>query len=166
MSSRIKNSPFLNVSEADDFLRINRRSPRGSASLVEGYPAGVSLTLAGTIGLGPAMFARTEPVVVWNGTPSVGNGFYLIRAGPLRKGDPVLVRLALFVRRFIRHSGYLLERLLLEWPGIAVALSRDGIGRKLPVCRGCLDLGEDEMFLLSRLHVHSMGGTGALLTEA
>ena len=138
----------------------------------------ITLAVAGIIGLGFSMIAGPEPVVVWNGTPSVDKGFYLIRTGPLRKGDLVLARLPPSVRRFVRNSGYLPVNVpvlkyvsaasgdaicrngtvvTLNGKRIAVALSRDGNGRKLPIWRGCLVLRDEEMFLLTR-HPRSFDG--------
>jgi len=124
--------------------------------------------------------APPAPRLVWNATPSVARGLYLVTpATRLVAGDLVVARLPERHRRLAVRRGYLPERVPLLKPvaaiagdlvcvrghlvlvgGRAVAARRavDGAGRALPQWKGCVRLGDDELFLLAGTQGESFDG--------
>ena len=110
------------------------------------------------------------PRLVWNASSSVPLGLYSVEPGPVRRGDLVLIRPPPAVAELAHQRGYLpkssyLIKFLWAIPGDQVcrfgtyvlvrgmfvvrALSRDGLGRRMPVWRGCRTLRSDEFFVLA-----------------
>ena len=107
--------------------------------------------------------------MVWNVSASVPVGLYRIAAGPIRRGDLVLVRppreLAQLAHRrgYLPKSAYLIkivaaiggdrvcrfaDRVFVRGVLAARAVGRDSLGRAMPSWRGCRQLGSGELFLL------------------
>ena len=110
-----------------------------------------------------------RPILVWNATASVPVGLYrLSHVAPVR-GDIVAVRLPRSLADFASARGYLPHNILLLKPlgattgdqvcrrgslvfisGVlrATALSTDSRGQRLPVWRGCVTLGPNEVVVI------------------
>lgn len=129
----------------------------------------VATVIATALLLVPAVGART-PLLVWNASPSVPIGFYVIVRSWPRPGDLVLVRLPTDVamlaagRTYLPRSAYLLKpvvaaagdqvcrhsgRISVQGHFIALARWTDPLGRSLPVWQGCHTLAAGEFFLLA-----------------
>jgi conjugative transfer signal peptidase TraF len=124
--------------------------------------AGALLTVA-------PLHGRT-PWLVWNASPSVPLGLYRIDPGPVRRGDLVLIRLASDVaelavkRHYLPKSTYLIkfvsavageqvcrlgDRIFVGGVLAARALTRDSLGRPMPVWQGCRRIPSGDLFLLA-----------------
>lgn len=109
------------------------------------------------------------PVLVWNKSPSVPIGLYLVVARPVHVGDYVVMRLsgtmqALAERRtYIGPNTPLLKRVaasegdrvcrrgqavLASGQHVVVALGADRAGKPLPVWQGCHQLQHGQVFVL------------------
>jgi type IV secretory pathway protease TraF len=111
-----------------------------------------------------------RPRVLWNASPSLPIGLYVLSAPePLSVGDLVAVRLPLeradwvASRGYIGRSALLLKRIaalpgaevcrvdgmvLINGAAVATALETDSHDRPMPVWQGCVLLAEIEVFLL------------------
>lgn len=109
------------------------------------------------------------PVLVWNRSPSVPIGLYLVVARPVHVGDYVVTRLsgsmqALAERRsYIGPNTPLLKRVaasegdrvcrrgqavLVSGQQVAIALGTDRAGKPLPLWQGCHQLQNGQVFVL------------------
>ncbi len=137
---------------------------------------------AASFALSFAAIAVTDPLprLVWNASASAPIGPYRIQPD----ADPPLGTLVAIappphLGRWMAARGYLGENVPLlkhasakagqrvcridsvvsvEGRVVAVALTRDRLGRPLPVWRGCRTLGADELFLLNPAHPDSLDG--------
>jgi conjugative transfer signal peptidase TraF len=112
----------------------------------------------------------TTPRLVWNASPSVPRGVYVVDRRPARIGDLVLVRLPDDLATFAARRAYLPRGAFLIKPVaaqagatvcrygrsifvrgqlVATALAVDGAGRWLPSWSGCRTLQSGQVFLLS-----------------
>lgn len=128
-----------------------------------------SMLIAITLLVVPAV-TTPMPLVVWNASPSVPVGLYIVARGSPRSGDVVLVRLPPDIAALAAHRGYLPRSVYLLKPVVAVtgdqvcrlgtrifvngkfvalARPRDRLGRPLPVWHSCRTLGPDDVFLLA-----------------
>jgi len=124
---------------------------------------------AGLLLLATSLEKRT-PWLVWNASPSVPLGLYHIEHAPARRGDLVLVRPPLDTAELAHRRGYLPKSarplkfvsaavgdrvcrygtyIFVRGVPMAHALSRDALGRPLPIWRGCRRLVAGELFLLA-----------------
>lgn len=130
----------------------------------------LALGLLGLGAVGLPLLGRPAPLVIYNASASAPIGLYrVLPAGPIRRGDLVLVRTPVSVRRFAAERGYLPESVPLVKRAAAVVgdtvcvldhvvsidgrhvadqLAADAEGRSLPAWTGCRKLGADEIFLL------------------
>lgn len=111
------------------------------------------------------------PWIVWNTSPSVPLGLYVIDRSAPSRGDFVLARLPPPVAMMAHQRGYLPKAAYLVKPvsviagdrvcrlgqrifvhgGLAtIASLRDTAGRRLPAWHGCRVLAPGEMFVLAR----------------
>ena len=126
---------------------------------------------AGLALIGASAIVQSDPIVVWNASASVPIGLYLVTPiEQLRIGDLVAVTVpAPLLTRMVKsgylgHGGPLLKHIaalppasvcrigatiLIDGHSVAEALSRDRIGRSLPIWRGCRRLAESQVFLLN-----------------
>ena len=112
-----------------------------------------------------------SPWLVWNTSPSVPLGLYVIDRSAPARGDFVLARLPPPFAMMAHQRGYLPETAFLVKPVVAIAGDRvcrlgrrvfvhgalaaiaslrDTAGRRLPAWHGCRVLGPDEVFVLAR----------------
>lgn len=112
------------------------------------------------------------PHIVWNVSPSVPVGLYVLDIGTLRVGDTVVLHLPPLAerlavgRRYLPASGLLLKpiaaiaadrvcrwqaHVLINGRVQAKAALRDSAGRLLPPWQGCRLLRPEELFVLSPL---------------
>lgn len=141
-----------------------------------------TLVLMGTatLGLLASRFLAGPPLIVWNATPSVPVGLYLIvRADALRVGDLALLHLdpgsaARFAARGYLPAGVPLlkpvgaiagtpvcERegaLSIAGKHVADAQATDGRGRALAAWEGCRTLTADELLVLNADNLVSLDG--------
>lgn len=110
-----------------------------------------------------------RPFLIWNATASVPVGLYRLSRVALVRGDIVAVRLPRSTAEFASAHGYLPANVLLLKPlGAtagdhvcrrgslvfindalrAIASIADSRGQRLPVWRGCLTLGPDEVVVI------------------
>lgn len=137
---------------------------------------------AATFAISFSMIAVTDPLprIVWNASASAAIGLYRIqpdRDPPL--GALVAVAPPPHLGRWMAARGYLGENVPLlkhvaakagqrvcridsvvsvDGRAVAVALTRDRLGRPLPVWRGCRTLRADELLLLNTAHPDSLDG--------
>lgn len=131
------------------------------ASLV--YVSALAMLLIGASGTG-----NRAPLVVYNASPSVPEGFYrLRRTERLAIGDLVVVRVPEAYQDLLSDRGYLppgvplIKRVaglagdhvctrngvvFLNGRPLVLALERDGEGRPIPLWRGCRHLHDNEFF--------------------
>jgi conjugative transfer signal peptidase TraF len=126
------------------------------------------------IGLGlitQAALAGKRVRLVWNASPSLPVGFYVVVRGPVNLGDVLLVRLPARLAHVAARNGYLPRSAYLLKPVVAVAGDRvcrlgarvsvggklvararrwDGRGRALPTWQGCHRLKDDQVFLIAQ----------------
>ena len=137
--------------------------------------------IAATVG-GVSLIALSSkastPRIVWNASPSVPTGFYLIKQRQPRRGDLALVQLSPKHVELAHRRGYLatavyLLKPIVAIPGdrtcrlgtvvlvrqriVAVARVSDASGRLLPAWSGCVVLRQHAVFLLAR-SMHSFDG--------
>lgn len=120
--------------------------------------------------LGLAALARPAPLIIYNASASAPRGFYrVLPIGVLHRGDLVLVRTPIAVRRLAAERGYLpatvpLVKRIAALTGdticaidravsingrhLADQLAADRMGRPLPHWTGCRTLHSGEIFLL------------------
>jgi conjugative transfer signal peptidase TraF len=130
----------------------------------------------------------TTPRLVWNASPSVPRGLYVVDRRRAKIGDLVLVRLPDHLAAFAARRGYLPRGAFLIKPVaakagatvcrygrsifvrrqlVARALAVDAAGRRLPRWSGCRTLQPGQAFLLSP-HPYGFDSRyfGALASEA
>ncbi|MUZ65948.1 S26 family signal peptidase [Agrobacterium vitis] len=140
----------------------------------------VMVTYFAAMGAAVAAFIPTPTRLVWNATASAPVGLYTIApAGRLEVPELVAVMPTEPLADFMVGRGYvgrgvpLLKRVLglpgqrvcrigrdIMINGIAVgsALSRDKMGRELPVWQGCRTVADDELFLMNWEVADSLDG--------
>ncbi|GJL90495.1 S26 family signal peptidase [Hyphococcus sp.] len=117
-------------------------------------------------------------IAIWNRTESAPRGIYLITKSEVKIGDWAALSGASGTARWTAANGYLgtdwpvikriaaLEgdeicrdglEILINRNLVAIALERDGGGRKMPRWEGCFTLQPDEVFLLNE-HPRSLDG--------
>jgi conjugative transfer signal peptidase TraF len=113
---------------------------------------------------------EVSPWLVWNASPSVPVGLYLVEHLPPRKGDLAIIRLPPRIeafahrRRYLPASTYLLkpvaavagehvclvgQTVLVQGMALGSIQFRDRLGRPLPSWRGCRHLVGSEVFLVA-----------------
>ena len=119
-------------------------------------------------------------LVVWNVTPSVPTGLYLLEdRTQIGVGDHVAITPPRAMRRWLSERGYLpagmplLKRIAaaegqqvcrfrhgitIDGRLVALARARDRLGRPLPVWAGCRTLGAHEFFALNPARADSLDG--------
>jgi conjugative transfer signal peptidase TraF len=128
-----------------------------------------AMASAGILLLTPSSL-EVSPWLVWNASPSIPVGPYLVEHVPPRKGDLALIRLPPRIeafahrRSYLPASTYLLKAVaavageqvcrvgrtvLVQGMGAASIHFRDRLGRPLPSWRGCRLLAGSEIFLLA-----------------
>ena len=127
------------------------------------------IALVGAI-LAASLFTPKRPLLIWNASPSVPVGLYRIEAGPIHRGDLVLVRPPPEVAQLAHRRGYLpksaylikivvavgggrvcrfADRIFVGGVLVARARVRDRRGRSMPSWWGCRQLGAGDLFLLA-----------------
>lgn len=130
--------------------------------------AGLVLALTVTIAIA-AIRVRVEPLVIYNPSPSVPQGFYVRLARPPQTGDFVTIASVdvaadyatlrgfadptdRFIKRIAAASGQTVcaegDSVSIDGRLVAVRSGRDSEGRSLPAWSGCRTLEPDEVFLL------------------
>lgn len=122
----------------------------------------------------------TAKLLLWNASASVPMGLYLLRdAHPLRIGELVTIDTPPRLTAFMAARGYLPRgvplvkhiaalggqivcrqgrRITVDGHAVAVALTRDSLGRPLPAWQGCRRLRRGEVFLLNTAAPASFDG--------
>lgn len=126
------------------------------------------------VALGVGLFtaaaaAPGRPVLVWNKSPSVPIGLYLVLARPPHVGDYIVIRLSGTMQALAEQRNYigpntpLLKRVaasegnrvcrrgqavLISGQHVVFALGFDRAGKPLPVWQGCHRLQDDQVFVL------------------
>lgn len=117
----------------------------------------------------PALRKR-EALVVWNASPSLPIGLYVVQRRPPDLGKVALVRLPTAIAKLASRRGYLPRStpllktvaaaegdrvcrigtyILVRRRIVARALFNDWMARRLPAWQGCRTLGAGELFLLT-----------------
>ncbi len=131
----------------------------------------VLMTISALAGLLIAMpKTNITPKLVWNASPSIPVGLYVIKPTEPRRGDLALARLPPPLAELAQRRGYLTatdrvlkpvvavagdrvcrvgDHILLHGQRAATAIRRDAKGRLMPVWHGCRRLVGGELFLLS-----------------
>ncbi len=146
------------------------------------FYARATVMVAATFALSFAAIAVTDPLprLVWNASASAPIGLYRIQPDrDPQLGTLVAVAPPQHLGRWLAVRGYLGENVPLlkhvaakagqrvcrtgsvvsvDGRPVAVALTRDRLGRPLPVWRGCRTLGADELLLLNPAHPDSLDG--------
>ena len=137
--------------------------------------SGVALAL-----IGASAAVRTDPVLLWNPSPSVPVGFYIVTPiDTLEVGTLVAVRPPepletwLVENRYVGRDTPLLKHiaalpdsevcrdgttLLIDGSPVAKARERDRLSRSLPVWTGCRALADGEVFFLNAREPASLDG--------
>lgn len=118
-----------------------------------------------------APFARSNPIAVWNASPSVPMGLYLIEKRPPGMGEIAVLRLSEWAsaiadqRHYLPTSAFLLKpvaagkgdticrfgrHVFVNGKLRATALSQDKMKRPLPSWRDCSTLQSGQIFVLSK----------------
>ena len=130
--------------------------------------------------IGASAVVRSDPVVLWNPSPSVPVGFYavtsietlevgaLVAVRPpesleswlvenryLGRDTPLLKHIAALSGADVCRDG---EVILIDGDAIAEARERDRLERPLPVWSGCHRLADGEVFFLNADHPASLDG--------
>jgi conjugative transfer signal peptidase TraF len=127
------------------------------------------MTLAAALIIAPAV-APQPLFAIWNASPSVPVGLYLVTRSSMRVGDLTVVRLPPIVAAFAARRGYLPTSAYLVKPIAAVsgdivcrlgervfvrgvlagmAKTADSEGNAMPVWQGCRILQAGEVFVLA-----------------
>ena len=130
------------------------------------------------VAIGVASAFNMPTKLVYNASASAPIGFYWIDQVSVSRGDTILIRLPKRVRKLVEFRQYLPpnvpvikrvmgikgdkicrrgQEILINNVAIAVALSEDDQGQKLPVWSDCTTLGLNSFFLLQR-HPESFDG--------
>jgi conjugative transfer signal peptidase TraF len=133
------------------------------------HPIALGLVVGGVALLGLPALPTPRPCLVWNASASAPIGLYRVVAGPVERGDWVLVRPPTEVAELAAARGYLplgvplVKRvaalggdtvcarngaLFINGQEAARPLVRDRAGRPMPRWSGCRSLGAEEIFLL------------------
>ena len=137
--------------------------------------SGIALAL-----IGASAAVRTDPVLLWNPSPSVPVGFYILTPiDTLEVGALVAVRPPraletwLVDNRYIGRDTPLLKRIAalpgaevcregnaiqIDGEAVAEALERDRLDRPLPVWTGCRVLADGQIFFLNAREPASLDG--------
>ena len=137
-------------------------------------------TFIGVALIGASVVVRNDPLVLWNPSPSVPIGFYIVTPiDTLDVGALVAVRPPgaleswLVENRYLGRDTPLLKRIAalpgaeacrdgssirIDGKAVAEAHERDRLGRPLPVWVGCRILNDGEIFLLNADHRASLDG--------
>ena len=137
--------------------------------------SGIALTL-----IGASAVVRSDPLVLWNPSPSVPVGVYIVTPiDTLEVGALVAVRPPgaletwLVYHRYVDRDTPLLKRIAalpgaevcregstiqIDGEAVAEARERDRLGRPLPVWTGCRVLADDEVFFLNADEPASLDG--------
>ncbi|GGZ32583.1 S26 family signal peptidase [Asticcacaulis endophyticus] len=143
-----------------------------------------SLAIAGT----GSVFLSSPPKLIWNTSASVPVGLYVVRSENWRKPKTIVAAQAPHVTaQWMSDRGYLplgvpllkhiealpgqkvcrLDRIItIDGTVVGEALSRDRIGRPLPVWRGCQTIGAHQVFLMNTGARDSFDGRYFGLTDA
>ena len=143
------------------------------------HAALLSAITASTLALASLMLPERR-LVIWNVTPSVPTGLYrLVDAAQVRVGDVVAINPPPAMREWLSERGYLpsgmplLKRIAaaqgqqvcrfrhgitIDGRLVALARTRDRLGRPLPVWAGCRRLGAHEFFALNPARADSLDG--------
>ena len=118
---------------------------------------------------GAAISMHGRPLIIYNPSQSVPQGFYLRRDGPPQVGDFVTIaavnaaadyaaargfadRTDRFIKRVAATTGQIVcadgARISVDGLSVATRRERDNSGRALPTWSGCRTLGQHEVFLL------------------
>ncbi len=116
-------------------------------------------------------FARSNPVVIWNASPSIPMGLYVIERRPPSRSEVAVLRLPKWASNIADQRQYLPTTALLLKPVAAAkddivcrfgrhvfvngelratALTQDRLGRPLPSWMGCLKPQGGQIFVLSK----------------
>lgn len=137
--------------------------------------SGIALTL-----IGASAVVRSDPLVLWNPSPSVPVGFYivtpidtlevgtLVAVRPPRtletwlvdnryvgRGTPLLKRIAALPGAEVCREGSAIQ---IDDETVAEAQDRDRLDRPLPVWTGCRVLAEGQVFFLNAREPASLDG--------
>ena len=137
--------------------------------------SGIALTL-----IGASAVVRSDPLVLWNPSPSVPVGFYIVTPiDTLEVGALVAVRPPmpletwLVDNRYVGRDTPLLKRIAalpgaevcregstieIDGEAVAEAFERDRLDRPLPVWAGCRVLADREVFFLNADEPASLDG--------
>jgi conjugative transfer signal peptidase TraF len=128
------------------------------------------MTLAVALIVAPTVARQPPLVVIWNASPSVPVGMYLVTKASPRVGDLVVLRLPPVIAAFAAGRGYLPTSAYLLKPitavagdlvcrfreevfvrGVAAATARtaDDAGNAMPTWQGCRVLQTGEVFVLA-----------------
>lgn len=120
--------------------------------------------------IGFAMIAGPKPIFIWNLSPSVPTGLYIVRRGSVEKGEIAVISLPEPIARLARERSYLPkdipalkvvfavagdrvcrtgQALFVNGTKVAKARKLDRQGRPMPVWSGCHRLVSGEVFLLN-----------------
>jgi conjugative transfer signal peptidase TraF len=118
-----------------------------------------------------APLARSNPILIWNASPSVPIGLYFVEGRSPRIGEIAVLRPPKWATTLADHRRYLPSSALLLKPVAAEegdivcrfgahvfvngglqpkALREDRLKRPLPSWKGCLRLGTKQIFVLSK----------------
>ena len=116
----------------------------------------VMVTYFAAMGAVVAAFIPTPTWLVWNATASAPVGFYTIApADRLEVPELVAVMPPASIADFMVERGYvgrgvpILKRVMVDGVAVGSALSRDKMGRDLPVWQGCRTVAGGELFLMN-----------------
>lgn len=120
--------------------------------------------------VGLSIITNPTPLLIWNVSPSVPTGLYVVWPGTVEKGQIAVVRLPESIAQFAHDRNYLplgvpalkvvsaddgdhvcRKGLEVSVNGIyvATALKFDRLGRRMPIWSGCQRLADGEIFLLN-----------------
>ncbi len=160
-------------------MNEGKRARNGARLLLSFMIVGSGLLVASFIDLGP-------PRLVWNASESVTKGVYRIEISATKTDDLVLVQLPEWARFLAGQRQYLPKNvpaikrisgvsgdvvcrfgldIFVNQNHVALANSRDGLGRKLLKWSGCRILMSDELFILAD-HPNSFDGRYIGVTKA
>jgi len=133
-------------------------------------PSRILLIACAGLGLVGLTSLKPAPFIIYNASASAPLGFYrVLAAGPIRRGDLILVQAPDFARRLAAERGYLPQSaplvkrvaaqggaavcarnraIFIDGRHVADRLAKDSRGRFLPAWSGCRTLGSGEFFLL------------------
>ena len=125
---------------------------------------------AAAVALVAASCSPKFPRLVWNASPSIPMGFYWIESGTPRRGEIAAIRLppaladlaarrqylplnAMLLKPVAAAEGHVVcrfgTRVVANSVQLALSLSHDASGRRLPTWRGCRRLHRGEIFIVA-----------------